>query len=377
MRYLDRDTLKERIEKRANEDVSSGRVGGIALSVHQNGETVYENFFGSASLTEQIPITDGSVFRIASMTKPVTAVAALILAEKGLLALSDPVEKYLPFFSRLPLVKLEEGKLVSCGIAKGKPTVLNILTHTSGIGGGKIGSIQYRTMSGEEKADLHKAVEFHARAGVQFEPSSEVLYSGTPAFDVLAAVIEKVSGKAFGDFLKENIFDPLSMTDTCFDPSPEQWARMIEMHDYVGGKAASGQTYDGCVFEDIPTSHPLGGAGLVSTLRDYSRFAEMLLNGGMGVITPQSVKLMSTPHVPHARQPKSRRWGLGVKVVTDEMGESLPIGAYSWCGAYGTHFWVDSENRITAIYLKNSQYDGGGGSVTGTNFERDVTLSLK
>lgn len=377
MRYIDQNTLKERIESRSADDIGSGRVGGIALSVRQNGNVVYENFFGSASMTENKPITKNTIFRIASMTKPITAVATLILIEKGLLSLDDTVEKYFPSFKRLPIVKLEGEKLVTHGYASKKTTVLNILNHTSGIGGGEIGSAQSRAMSKEEKADLYKAVEYYSRAGIQFEPGSEVLYSGTASFSVLTAIIEKITDTKYGDFLKENIFDRLGMTDTTFTPSPEQWARMTDMHDYVNGKGILGHSYDGCVFEDYPTSHQLGGAGLVSTLDDYSRFAEMLLNEGNGIISPESVKLMSTPHVPYSIQQRNKRWGLAVKVVTDESYQSLPLGAYGWSGAYGTHFWVDPENRITAVYMKNSQYDGGGSSVTGENFEWDVTHSMK
>lgn len=377
MRYLDPVTLSKRIEARSADDIGSGRVGGIALSVRQNGEIIYENFFDSASMGSLRPITKNTIFRIASMTKPITAVAALILMEKGLLALNDPIEKFLPFFKDLPIVRLDGDKLAHVGYAKEKPTVMNILTHTSGIGGGTIGSIQNEAMSMSQKADLNKAVEYYSRAGIQFEPFTEVLYSGTASFTVLTAIIEKITDMCYEDFLKKIIFDPLGMTDTTFSPSPEQWKRMIDMHDYVDGKGVLGHTYDGCVFEDFPTSHPLGGAGLVSTLDDYSRFAEMLLEGGKGIISEKSVKLMSTPHVPYAIQQRNKRWGLAVKVVTDPGYESLPLGAYGWSGAYGTHFWVDPENRITAVYMKNSQYDGGGSSVTGENFEWDVTLSMK
>ena len=377
MRHLDPAVLSKRIEEHAADDILSGRVGGIALSVCQDGETVYENFFGSARINEKKPITQNTIFRIASMTKPITAVATLILAEKGALELSDPIEKHLPFFKDLPLVRLDNGRLTEYGRLSGKPTIFNILTHTSGIGGGQIGSAQYKLMSRDEKADLWSAVKFHARAGVQFEPFTEVLYSGTASFDVLAAIIEKLSDMNYEEFLKKYIFSPLGMTDTTFLPSEEQWERMIEMHDYVNGKSEVGHSYDGCVFEDFPVSHFLGGAGLVSTLRDYSRFAEMLLNEGQGIISQKSVKLMSTPMVPYSIQQRNKRWGLSVKVVTDACYKSLPLGAYGWAGAYGTHFWVDPENRITAVYMKNSQYDGGGSSITGENFEYDVTLSLK
>ena len=170
------------------------------------------------------------------------------------------------------------------------------------------------------------------------------------------------------------------MSDTTFAPSDEQWARMVTMHDYANGKAFVGKTEAGCVFENIPTSHVLGGAGLISTIEDYGNFAEMLLAGGVfegaRVLSERSVQELATPWVSFALQPKPKRWGLSVKVVTDESYARLPGGCYGWSGAYGTHFWVDSENRITAVYLKNSQYDGGGDAVTNLHFEEDVTAAL-
>ena len=366
MKILDISKLKSRIEERSMGDISSGRVGGIVLAVNQNGKTVYENTFGAAK--------KDSLFRIASMTKPITATAALILVEKGLLSLDDTVEKYFPSWVDLPIVKMDGDKLKTVGKASVKPTVLNILNHTSGIGGGDIGVIQHNAMSKEEKADLYRAVEYYARAGIQFEPGTEALYSGTASFSVLTAIIEKITDMKYGDFLKKNIFDRLGMSDTSFDPD---WERVVEMHDYADGKAAKGNTNEGCVFEDFPTSHQLGGAGLTSTVDDYCKFAEMLLNRGAGIISPESVRLMSTPSVPYSVQKRNKRWGLSVKVVSDESYQSLPVGAFGWSGAYGTHFWVDPANKITAVYMKNSQYDGGGDAITAKNFEWDVTLSMK
>ena len=180
--------------------------------------------------------------------------------------------------------------------------------------------------------------------------------------------------------LFRSIFVPCRMKDTTFSPTAEQWERMVTVHDYVNGQAVVGETHAGCVFVDLPTTHPLGGAGLISTLDDYSNFAEMLLRGGCfegnRVLTEKSVRLMATPQVSHALQPKPKRWGLAVKVVTDESYGRLPVGAFGWSGAYGTHFWVDPANRITAVYMKNSHYDSGGDAVTANNFEEDVTAAL-
>ena len=130
-----------------------------------------------------------------------------------------------------------------------------------------------------------------------------------------------------------------------------------------------------CVFENVPTTHSLGGAGFVSSLKDYAAFAGMLLNKGKinenRVITEKAVALLSSPQVPESIMPGNWRWGLGMRVITGENYKYLPVGAFGWSGAYGTHFWVDPVNNIAAVYMKNSKYDGGSGAVTAYNFEKD------
>ena len=376
MKHLDPTILQARLETRLHDDLSSGRVGGAVLAVWQNGRPVYENCFGTHSPADRVPLARNAIFRMASMTKPVTAVAALSLIEEGKLSLCDPVARYLPAFARLPIV---DEQLSPCGYAQNTLTVWHLLTHTSGLGGGAVGAAQLAKMTREQKASLPASIDYYAGMGLQFEPGSAVLYSGVPGFDVLGAILELVDERPLEEVLRRRIFDPCQMPDTTFFPTPAQWERMITVHDYVDGKAQVAACNPGCIFVDFPASHPLGGAGLVSTLDDYLSFAEMLQNDGTcngnRVLSPASIAMMSRPHVSHALQPKTRRWGLAVKVVTDP-DPSLPLGAWGWSGAYGTHFWIDPANRITAIYLKNSEYDGGGGAVTNLHFEEDVYAAL-
>ena len=378
---IDQILLKKRLECRIGNDVASGRVGGAAVAVCQDGNLLYENRFGTQSPLSKEPLRKDALFRIASMTKPITAVAVLKLIEAGKLSLDDPVSKYLPNYRSLPIVKETNGLLTVEKEASAALTVLHLLTHTSGIGGGAIGSRQLSNMSVQQKASLSESVAYYARMGIQFEPGSTVLYSGVPAFDVLTAIVEQISETDYESFLKQHIFEPCRMTDTTFVPTTEQGERLIGMHDYVNEMGCVGKTNPGCVFEDFPITHPLGGAGLVSSLSDYMNFANMLLGGGCfdgnRVLSPASISTMSTPHVSEEIQPRNQRWGLAVKVVTDPSYPYLPLGAYGWSGAYGTHFWVDPTNRITAVYMKNSQYDGGGGATTNLHFEEDVYLSIK
>lgn len=138
----------------------------------------------------------------------------------------------------------------------------------------------------------------------------------------------------------------------------------------------------GCVFESIPVQACAAGCGMISTAEDYSTFAEMLINDGATVdgtriLSSMMVKRMQTPHVPESIMDSSERWGLGVRVIVrNDANHHLPIGSYGWSGAYGSHFWIDPENNITAVYMKNSLYDGGAGNYSSFLFEEDVMASL-
>ena len=170
------------------------------------------------------------------------------------------------------------------------------------------------------------------------------------------------------------------MPDTTFAPCNSQWERMIDMHDFVDGKAILSPSAEGYVFEKYATSQTAAGAGLSSTLYDYCNFARMLLDEGVfdgkRLLSTETVSLMSRPQAPFWRSPQQQKWGLGVRVIAGEDYGILPIGTYGWSGAYGTHFWIDPVNKIAAIYLKNSRFDGGSGNKTGKQLEKDVFDSL-
>ena len=373
MDILDRAKLKENIESRMKRNMDACIIGGASVWVWQNGEELYRNHFGPG-------VSEKTVYRLASMTKPITAVAALQQIEKGKLSLTDTVDKFYPEFRDTPMVKVENGELVKIGRPERMPTVMHLLSHSSGIGGGEVEALHHQNMPSEDKASLQRAIRCHASYGMHYEPFTDVQYSGRAAFDVLAGILEKITDMPYDAYLKAAIFDPCGMVDTTFTPNKEQWERMIPMHDRVDGKNATGRTWDGCVFEDVPVTHFLGGAGLASTLEDYTHFARMLLQrgefDGNRILKPKSVCLMATPHVPVSIYPRQKRWGLAVKVVTDPEYGRLPVGSFGWSGAYGTHFWIDPENQIAAIYMKNSRHDGGGDAVTSAEFETDVTHAL-
>ena len=374
---LDRGRVRENIEKRVAEDIASGAIAGACVLVKQKGEVVYENCFGKAA--EDRPLTRDTVFRLASMTKPITVVAVMKQIERGLVSLDDPLEKFIPEYAEMDIATVVDRKIVSVKRAENKIRILHLLTHTSGVGTGVLGELQSAEFSPEREYDLKSVAAEYASKPIAFEPYSAQFYSGLKGFDLLARVVEITSGMGFDEFLKKEIFEPLGMKDTTFVPSDEQWDRMTLMHRRANGVAEFIPLDRKHVFYDLPLTYFCGGASLVSTIADYERFADMLLLGGVGangvrIISEESVERMRTPSVPASYMWTPREvWGLGVRVI-NQPDYFMPIGAYGWSGAFGTHFWVDPVNDIVGIYMKNSYTDGGSEARTARNFEKDVYL---
>lgn len=377
MSKLDVALLKNNIEKAARYDFENNKVFGSAYSVIRGDDVVYQKCFGTVSVDSTHPVTESTLFRLASMTKPVTAAAILILVERGLISLNDRLSDYLPEFKDIHITQITQNGLTDLGKAQNEITVCHLLTHTSGIG---TDPLKEQKMTYEDKKSIDSAVEFYSKIGLDFEPGTKQQYSPLAAFDVLAKIIEKVSGADYHAFLMQEIFEPCGMVNTTFNPTRKQWNAMIAMHNKVDEKNCDDKMNEECVFSDFPKTHYLGGAGLVSTLADYSKFAQMLLNNGKTptkqIISEDTLKLMYTPFVSEEIMPSSERWGLGVRVIVREEYENLPIGAYGWSGAYGTHFWIDPVNNIAAVYMKNSLFDGGAGNESARNFEKAVNDSL-
>lgn len=378
MKKINKDLLKENIEKSALYDFENNKVFGSAYCVIQGEDVVYKKCFGTVSVDNTEPVTENTIYRLASMTKPVTAVAALILVERGLLSLSDKVGDILPEFKDVHITQItQSGALTDSGKAQNEITVCNLLTHTSGIGSELLKESE---ITAEERMSLDASVGFYSRIGLDFEPGTKQQYSAIGAFNVLAKIIEKVTETDYSEFLKQEIFEPCGILNTTFVPTREQWGQIIAMHNKVDNKNSVVAMNDNCVFGDYPCTNPLGGAGLLSTLEDYSRFAKMLLNKGKTptkqIICEDTFRLLHTPFVSEAIMPGSERWGLGVRVIVSEDYENLPVGAFGWSGAYGTHFWIDPTNNIAAVYMKNSLFDGGAGNESARNFEKAVNDSL-
>jgi len=326
-------------------------------------------------------VSENTLFRMASMTKPITAAAILILADRGALDLNDPIADFLPEFRKMYIGRMGQEAPECIVPAQTLITLRHLLTHSSGLGSGPVGDYLYAKLPARKRTDLERVVKYYAENLLDFEPYTSQCYSGIHGFDVLARIVEVVSGMAYDKFLEKELFLPLGMTDTTFDPTPQQWSRMVPMHSYENGFGKVVDFHKNSIFEGFPTTCFAGGAGLASTLQDYKKFAAMLLNygkfGDKQLIGKKWIREMAIPQLPLSLMKGPEVWGLGVRVITEESYADLPCGTFGWSGAYGTHFWVDPVNRITAVYLKNSLYDGGSGALTARRFEQDVNGALE
>lgn len=357
--------MKE-LESCFNAHVQEKRIAGASCVLFQEGKQIYKGLFGYADCAQTKPLKGKEIFRLASMTKPITAVAALICKERGLLDFDTPIGEYLDGFSHGGVGKIEGENIVFAKSAR-EITIRDILTHSSGLGSGEIGNRQFCAIktpqSLEENASLWNG-KF-----LDFATGERSAYSGVVAFELVARIVEKVSNKPFDSFLQEEIFLPLHMQDTCYLLNEEQEKRLAEIciEDGNGGL----KNYDLGVrgFVCFALGYTGGSAGLFSTLDDYARFALMLAGGG----TLDGVKILSKASVTEMATRYFDFWGLSV-FVRGERTETQPLakGCFGWSGAYGTHFWVDASRNFVAVLMLNHANCGGSGSPFSADFERLV-----
>lgn len=353
---MDVDKMRSAIAGRIEDDISAGRLYGAAAAVGDRSGTLADIALG---------VDRGAVFRLASMTKPVTAVAALIECSRGRLKLDDRVDRYLPAYAGMYVGRLENGRPLPDHRAVRPITLLHLLTHTSGLLTGDFSEVVFK-QTDAHRTSLREATNYYPQTLLAFDPFTAQGYSALAAFDVAARIVELVSGMEFDRYLAENIFSPLGMTDTGFSASEERRKRFAPVH----ARRENGESYTAFftgTMGSYPDSYFSAGGGLAGTLDDYAAFARMLLNGGEGIVPPEYIDMMRRPWWPG--------WGLGVRTLKND--RRLPDGCFGWSGAYGTHFWVDPGNGIYAVYMKNSLYDGGSGAKTAKDFEEAVMEGLR
>ena len=349
----------ERVRARMKADVESGRIPGGVLLVARNGKIASFDALGFQERKAQKPMRNDAIFRIASMTKPIVSVAAMILAEEGKLDIGAPVAQYLPEF-----------KDAKVGVEKAAPkrpmTVQDLLRHTSGLTYGIFGNSPvdelYRKSNFFASKSLAAMVTTIASLPLAHHPGEFWEYSVST--DVLGRVVEVASGKDLDAFIAERITAPLKMADTGFYLNATQAARMARS-DTATAMPASDPTVKPAVLS--------GGGGMLSTAGDYARFCQMLLNGGeldgVRILSPKTVALMTSDQLPPSTERHTSvaltlgafgptpetgtSFGLGFAVRTDPGRNPLPgsVGDFSWAGITGTYFWVDPKEKLVVVLM--------------------------
>lgn len=334
--------------------IAQGRYPGAVFAVARGGQVLDIEALGVAHIGTGTPMRVDSIFRTMSMTKPVTAVAAMILVERGKLELDAPVTRILPEYANF-------------GVPGAPPlTLRHLLTHTSGIGFGTIPA---------ERTTLEARARSTAARTMKVPAGSQWAYSGVEGPDVAARMIEVAAGESYDSFIRREIFEPLGMKDTGYTLSAEQETRLVELHAAKDGKVSISPP-------PLPQMlYPSGGAGLYSTAPDYLRLAQMLASDGAldgaRILSRGSVEEIRRAQLPggFAGLLPGVGYGLLVRHIVDPVaaGSPLPKGAFGWSGAYGTHFWVDPATGLTAVWMINLSNAGGAGSPDALAFEKMVT----
>jgi CubicO group peptidase (beta-lactamase class C family) len=385
----------ERLTQLMNSKVGEGMmVGGMGM-IARNGKIIYSQTYGEADREAGKPMTEDAIFRIYSMTKPVTGVALMMLYEEGKFRLNDPIAMYIPEMANLQVALSTAGTgIVSDGTSSRavgesdeslvgqtrrplrQPTVRDLMTHTAGLTYGIFGNTEvdqmYRKSGLMNDMDGKELVTALGKLPLQYDPGSQWHYS--VSVDVQGYLVEVLSGMKLSEFLQQRLFGPLDMKDTAFTVNPENRDRLTQLYKPKGIKANN--FFAPITGNDLEVADAFmtvgylegvkfesGGAGLVSTARDYMRFSQMMLNGGelhgVRILSPKTVDLMRTNHIGDLAGGFGRKgvgFGLDFAVILDpgEVGEVSSVGEYNWGGAAGTRFWIDPQEQLIGLFMVQS-----------------------
>jgi CubicO group peptidase (beta-lactamase class C family) len=358
-----------RIDRLLQDYVDQGRVAGAVALVLQDGKPVYQRAVGWADKEAGTKMTPDTIFRIASQTKAVTSVAVLSLMEEGKLTLTDPVSRYIPSFASSKVaVKSDDGvKIVP---AKRPITIRDLLTHTSGYSYGTNSEVAsmyeakglgpaagYGWFTADKNEDICDSMERLGTLPAVSQPGEAWVYGYNT--DILGCIVERVSGKGLDAFIRERITGPLGMKDTQFFLPAGERQRLAAVYS-IGSDGRIVRAPDGPrgqgAYVDGPRKSFAGGAGLLSTARDYARFLEMIRRGGaldgVRILSPRTVALMTTNQIGTLHSSNGLGWGLGFE-TTDRVGANGldGAGAFGWAGAYASIYRVDPESHLVITLM--------------------------
>jgi CubicO group peptidase (beta-lactamase class C family) len=367
----------QRIDSTLKSFVDSGNIAGVSALIFENNNEVYYNAFGYADLEKKKPMDRNTIVQIFSMTKPITGTALMTLYEDGAFALDDPVSKYAPEFANMKVYEGENASGNPILIDPKRPMTIRDLTrHTAGFG--RNANIPGLGKMIEEADALNRnntLVEMAQKMGetpLYFHPGEQWEYG--PCVDVQAFMVERISGQAYSEYVRENVLDPLGMEETRYYVPEEDRDRFSAMY-FRNDQGELNQLPDEEAKSDYFNHWPLtrGGSGLTSTLDDYMRFARMMVNEGtldsVTILKPETVKLMATNHLDESIEkrsflPSKGQVGFGIDFAVrlrppaSKEENNGVVGEFFWDGAASTLFWIDPVNKLTAVlFVQLFPYD--------------------
>jgi len=385
---LSTERLK-RVSEAVDRHIKAGNVAGAVTLVARRGKIAHFDAQGVMDVDTKKPMAKDNLFRLASMSKPITGVAIMMLVEEGKIRLTDPVSRFIPEFSNLnkvavprpgppgappgPPAQGRQGGAPSAPAydvvsANRQITIADLLKHGSGLVSGGLGAGDAARLAPRAPTDtLAIYIPKLANVPLDFQPGTLWRYSGQAGFDVLSRVVEVVSGQTYDKFLQDRLLGPLNMPDTGFFAPASKAARVVTMSESTPNGLRTVARTDSTVYFS-------GAGGMMSTAEDYLQFAQMMLNGGelngRRYISPQTMALMTSNHTgdmvngQFGRPPRGMGFGLSMQVVMDPVAADLRVskGAYGWAGGTGVSFWVEPAEQIVSIYFVQG---GTGGQLRG------------
>ena len=383
MRNVNKSLLYDNVMRSINSDIELSNIAGAAVIVAQHGEIILDERVGYKDIRTKEALSRGTIFRLASMTKPVTGFAFLLGIERGWFKYDDRLADHFPEFAEMMVGRIENGAVIPDHKPKNDILLYQLLSHSSGfMCNSPITEIQKAALPHSVYKNAKTKIDACLKDCLAFEPGEGYGYAQSAPYDVVALLIEKYSGMSYADFLDEYLFKPLGIKDVTYRPTEEQWSRFITMHDRTANAGMVTVDMGRSIFEGNPLEYTAAGAGLCGSIEDYFKFADMLRRGGEydggRLVSPETFALYAKPCVDmkYMGVGAQNSWGLGVRVTVGH--NTLPDGSFGWSGAYGTHFFIDKEHDITAVYMKNNRWhDSHGAGKTGARFEIDVLSSLE
>jgi CubicO group peptidase (beta-lactamase class C family) len=371
-----------KIDKMIEEHIANKYIPGAVVFIARNGKIVYHKAFGYSDVENKTALKKDNIFRIASQSKAITALAVMTLYEDGRFGLDDPISRYIPEFKNprvLERVNWADTSYTSVP-AKSEITIRQLLTHTSGIDYAGIGNQEFKAIyakagipSGIGTTNMILAEKMKILGGLPLKHHPGEAYTYGLNSDVLGYLVEVLSGMSFDQYLRTRILTPLGMNDTYFFLPKDKRSRMVNLYGTASGTLAK---VTGKVFDNIDPMYPTlegtyysGGAGLNSSIEDYAKFLQMFLNkgeyNGAKILSRKTIELMLTPQLPTLNNQVGLGFGLETE-KNDYLG-MLSLGSFSWGGAYNTQYWADPKEKLVALIYMNTY--GGPNRNTADKFK--------